>query len=207
MFKQHRFASHSPAEQRRLSDFGHIVEGTLLGAVALLALLDALGIAAWAWLVWSLVLLFSGVVLLFLIYARHPSSDWNAIWNDMQQRQHTQMAGVSVLTGAAELVRAGAPNVILALVFPTVLVFIGALFVIHKQHGMGKAVEQAVVKHRVLGATLVVAGLLRAAEIFLGQPILAFAWVIALLAAAAQLLLYREPEGAYEMHSGHNVQH
>lgn len=153
MFKQHRFASHSPAEQRRLSDLGHIVEGTLLGAVAVLALLDAVGIVAWAWLVWSLLLLFSGVVLLFLIYARHPSSDWNAIWNDRQQRQHTQIAGVSVLAGAAELVRAGAPNVILALVFPTVLVFIGALFVIHKQHGMGKAVEQAVVKHRVLGTT------------------------------------------------------
>lgn len=207
MLKQHHFASHSPEERRRLSDFGHVVEGALLGAVAILALLNALGIAMWAWLAVSLLLLLSGGVLLLLLYARHPVSDWSAIWNDMQQRQHTQMAAMSVLAGVAELVRAGAPNVILSSVFPGVLVFIGALFIIHEQHGMGRAVEQAVAKHRILGATLVGAGLLRAAEIFMGQPLLAFAWSIVLLVAAAQFLLYREPAGAYETHGAHSTQH
>lgn len=207
MLKQHRFASHSPEESRHLSDLGHIVEGALLGAVAVLALLDALGMTAWAALVWSLLLLFSGVVLLLLLYARHPLSDWSAIWNDMQQRQHTQMAAASVLAGAAEFVRAGTSSIILALVFPAVLVFIGISFIIHEQHGTGKAVEQAIVKHRVLGATLVLAGLLRVAAILLGQPSLAFAWSIVLVIAAAQLLLYREPPGAYEMHSEHPAQH
>ncbi|MBI5300633.1 MAG: hypothetical protein HY868_00735 [Chloroflexi bacterium] len=207
MLKQHRFASHSPDERRRLSDFGHIVEGALLGAVAMLALLNALGIAAWAWLAWSLLLLSSGVVLLFLLYARHPLPDWSAIWSDMQQHQHTQMAAASVLAGAAELVRAGTPNVILGIVFPAMLVFIGMSFVIHEQHGTGKAVAQAVVRHRILGATLAIAGLMRVTEIFLGQPSLAFAWSIVLLAAAVQLLLYREPAGAYEMHRGHRAQH
>lgn len=202
---QHSFASHSPEEMRRLSDLGHISEGVLLGSVAILALLNALGIAAWSSIAWPLLLLLSGVVLLFLIYLRHPFSDWLAIWRDRQQRQHTQMAVASALAGAAELLRGRAAIVLLALVWPAVLIFIGTLFITHTQHGTGEAVARAVTKHRVLGATIVLAGLLRAAEIFLGPSWFALAWPLALLAAAAQFVLYREPEGAFERVKEHGT--
>ena len=55
--KQHRFASHTPKEQRRLSNLGHIVEGLLLGVVGILALLNGLGVAPWAATVWPTLIL------------------------------------------------------------------------------------------------------------------------------------------------------
>jgi predicted tellurium resistance membrane protein TerC len=53
-------------------------------------------------------------------------------------------------------------------------------------------------QHRVLGITAIAAGVLRLAEIITGASIFGLLWPLALLAAAAQLLLYREPEGAFE---------
>ena len=99
--KLHRFASHTPEERRRLSNLGHIVEGLLLGTVGLLALLGSFGIAPWASTLWPILILVAGVLLLLLIYPRHPLVDWPAIWRDAQQRQHTLMAMAIAVAGAA----------------------------------------------------------------------------------------------------------
>lgn len=203
--RQHAFASHTPEEKRQLSDLGHIVEGILLAGVGMLALLGALGWASWAFAAWALLILLSGALLLLLLYPRHPVSDWQAIWNDPQQRQHTQIAVAVVLAGAVELARGASAAALLALIWPAALVFIGALFIIHTQHGTGEAVARAVTKHRFLGSTIVLAGLLRAAEIFTSQSVFAFAWPLVLLAAAAQFVLYREPQGAFEGDVGHGT--
>lgn len=61
-------------------------------------------------------------------------------------------------------------------------------------------------QHRALGITLIVAGLLNLVEIVNGARFAAILWPGVLLIAAVQLLLYREPEGAYEdgaKHGGH----
>ena len=202
--KIHRFTSHSPQEMRRLSDLGHRVEGVLLALVGLLAALGDAGIAGWAPTAWPILLLVAGVALLILIYPLHPPSDWPLIWRDPQQRQHTIMAAAVALAGTAELLRAGSTGSALwGYIWPGALLLIGALFLIHTQHGQGTTVARAVLLHRVLGGTIVPAGLLRLVEVITGAGIFALLWPLLLLAAAAQLLIYREPAGAFEAESGH----
>jgi len=199
--KQHRFASHTPEDRRRLSNLGHMLEGLLLGVVGLLALLPGFGIAPWAMTVWPILILVAGVLLLILIYPRHPFSDWPAIWADGQQRQHTLMAAAIAVAGAAELLRGSNP--VLGFVWPGAAILIGIMFLIHEQHGTSAAAAKAVQQHRILGLTIIAAGLLRAVELSTGTGLLAVLWPLALLVAAAQLILYREPEGAFEANKGH----
>ena len=202
--KQHSFLSHSPEEMRRLSNLGHIMEGVLFGIVGLLALLSNLNGFTWAASAWPILVTISGLLLLLLLYPRHPMSDWPLIWRDAQQRQHTIIAFAALLAGAAELLQSAMP--VLAYVWPAALMLIGGLFFFHAQHGTSEASVKALRQHRVLGITLIVAGLLRLIEISRGAELAGILWPLTLLIAAAQLLLYREPEGAYEgelTHMGH----
>lgn len=86
----------------------------------------------------------------------------------------------------------------LAYGWPVVAIIIGILFWLHEQHGTGDAVSKAVWQHRILGITIVIAGLLRLGEVITAASLLAILWPLALSTASAQWLLYREPEGAYE---------
>lgn len=201
--KVHRFASHAPDEKRRLSDLGHMVEGLVLGAVGLVALLAALGIGSAASIVWPSLMVFAGALLLLLIYPLHPVSDWPAIWHDSQQRQHTVMALALAAAGAGELIRS--TLAFLGYVWPAAAVIIGVLFLSHEQHGTSAAAAQAVRRHRLLGISVIIAGLLRAADVTTGARVLAILWPIALLLAALRLLVYREPPGAFETseHANH----
>jgi len=165
----------------------------MLAAVAVLAFLHNLSLGAWTAIAWPSLLLITGLLLLLLIYPRHPLSDWPAIWRDPQQRQHTIIAGAVAAAGAAELLQSRSSA--WAYVWPAALLIVGILFLTHAQHGTGAAVERAVWKHRWLGATLMGAGLLRFIEIIGGVVLW---WPLILLAAAVQLVLYREPAGAFE---------
>lgn len=205
--KRHSFASHSPEEMRRLSDLGHIVEGVLLAIVGGLALWSNVSGNAWASVIWPILILAAGILLLLLIYPRHPLSDWSAIWRDPQQRQHTLMATALAVAGAAELLWQRTNFVGWRYVWPGGMLFVGVLFLAHTQHGEGHAVSQAVQRHRILGITIVVVGLLRGAEVATGISILALLWPLALMLTAAQLLLYREPLGAFEAGDEHGNQH
>ena len=114
------------------------------------------------------------------------------------------MAAAIAVAGAAELLRGGLPA--LGYVFPAAILLVGGLFVIHEQHGTSEAAAKAVGQHRILGVTAISAGLLRVIEIVTGTGLLAILWPLALLTAAVQLILYCEPEGAYEAeaeHGGH----
>lgn len=198
--RTHRFASHSSEEMRRLSNLGHVVEGFVLGGVGVLAL--ASNLTDWATQAWPILILVAGLLLLTLIYPSHPLEDWLAIWRDRQQRQHTLMATALALAGAAEWLR-GIGSA-WAYVWPGALVFIGALFLIHPQHGTGAGMLRAVWQHRVLGLMAIAAGLLRTGEIVTRFGLFGFLWPLVLLAASVQLIMYREPEGAYETgHGGH----
>jgi len=194
--KTHRFASHSPEEQRRLSNLGHLLEGLLLAVVGCLALLNNVASISWAGMAWPIMLLVAGILLLILIYPRHPLVDWPSIWKDPQQRQHTLMALAITVGGAAELADWW-------FIWPLAILLIGVQFLAHTQHGQSEAVSRAVLKHRVLGSTLVLAGLLNLVENIIDADVLAILWPIVLLTAAAQLFLYREPEGAFEAYHGH----
>jgi hypothetical protein len=200
--RRHRFASHTAEEMRRLSNLGHLVEGLVLATVGVLALLSSFGIFAWASTVWPLLLFLAGVLLLVLIYSLHPLSDWPTIWRNMQQREHTLMAAALAVAGTSELLR-GSGGRSWGYVWPAALLFTGILFLTHAQHGQGRAVDRAVLLHRILGITVIGAGLFRAIEVATGVGAFAFLWPLALLIAAAQLIIYREPEGAFEKEGGH----
>ena len=201
--RTHRVGTHTPDELRRASDLAHRVEGILLLAVAILAMAgNVLGIA-WASIAWPILILIAGLLLLLAIYPRHPVGDWAVIWREPQQRQHTMIALGLVAAGAAELFQPRPAG--LGLVWPGALVLAGVLFLTHAQHGTGQAVRKAVRRHRILGATLILAGLIAAAAVWTSNAALAALWPAVLLVAALQLLLYREPEGAYETaHTGHD---
>jgi len=201
--KTHSFQSHTAEEMRRLSNLGHVVEGVLLAAVGVLALLSNTGVAAWGATVWRLLALLAGVALLLILYPPHPVSEWGLIWRDPQQRQHTLIAILVLIAGIAEIVGANAGVPILGYIWPIALMIIGTLFMIHTQHGHGEAVHQAVFRHRLLGMTMIVAGLLRLLEIILPSNVLAILWPVALLIAAFQLLIYREPAGAFDEAGSH----
>jgi hypothetical protein len=202
--KQHSFVSHTPEEMRRLSNLAHIIEGVLIAIVGLLALLGNVSTFQWASTAWPLLILIAGIVLLFLLYPLHPMSEWGLIWRDAQQRQHTIIAIAIAIAGGAELLSSTIP--ILSYVWPTAIILTGGLFFFHAQHGTSEAAARAVLQHRFLGSTLIVAGLLNLIEIISGSRFAAILWPIVLLLAAVQLLLYREPVGAYEVgaeHGGH----
>ena len=73
--QQHSFLSHTPEEMRWLSNLSHLIEGILFAIVSVLALLGNLSTFTWASLAWSILVLVSGVVLLFLLYPLHPVSE------------------------------------------------------------------------------------------------------------------------------------
>ena len=202
--KQHSFLSHTPEEMRRLSNLGHIVEGALFAIVGVLALLGNLGTFTWVSLTWPILVLFSGIVLLFLLYPLHPISEWGLIWRDAQQREHTIIAAAVAIAGVAELLSSAIRA--LSYVWPAAIILTGGVFLFHAQHGTSEAAARAARQHRNLGTTFILAGLLNFVEIISGTMFAAILWPIVLLIAAVQLLLYREPEGAYEggmKHGGH----
>ena len=201
--KTHSFQSHTPEEMRRLSNQGHILEGALLAAVGVLSILSNTGAADWAATVWRFLALLAGIALLIILYPPHPISEWRLIWRDPQQRQHTSIAVVVILAGIAELTQANTGISVLGYVWPMALLIIGTLFMTHTQHGHGDAVRQAVLRHRILGTTIIAAGLLRLLEIVVPSIVLGILWPIALLFAAIQLVLYREPAGAFDESGNH----
>ncbi|HIE21499.1 MAG TPA: hypothetical protein EYP73_02725 [Acidimicrobiia bacterium] len=81
---------------------------------------------------------------------------------------------------------------------------VGLLFMVHTQHGTSAAARQAILVHRVLGASIVLAGIARAVQLALGESRgpWAYLWVVILAVVALQLLIYREPAGAYESEHG-----
>ena len=142
--------------------------------------------------------------MLFLLYALHPKSNWAMTWRDMQLRKHTIIAIAIAIAGLAELLSSA--STVFDYVWPAAIILTGGLFPFHAQHGTSEAAVKAVLQHCLLAIILIVAGLLNLIEITSRARFAAILWPIGLLIAAVQLLLYREPEGAYEAnvtHKGH----
>lgn len=199
---------HSPQEMRFLSNLGHWIEGGILAGVALIALLRVSGFLGdtVSKYLWPGFVLLAGVTLAAFMLLHHGLArvgpSWEFVTSDPQQRQHFVMALLLFGAGAAELLREsrGATGSGWGFVWPAVLVVIGILFMVHKQHGNEAAVSWAATVHRYLGLLLVSAGLARAAEVMFNSTArwLAFSWAVLLLLSALLLLAYREPQGAYE---------
>ena len=191
---------------RRWSNWGHWAEGALLAVVGVLAWLEAAGSLTGGWAyAWPTVLVAAGVLLPVVIFghgheAYESFGGRQAVWSDPQQRQHLVMAIVLVVSGVAEIVSRSAGVQWLGFVWPTGLASVGVLFMVHAQHGTSSAARRAVLVHRVLGVSIVAAAAARAVQLALDESsgLWAYLWVIILLIVAIQLIVYREPTGAFE---------
>ena len=105
------------------------------------------------------------------------------------------------IAGLAELLSSSVPALLYA--WPIAVLLTGSPFLFHAQHGTSETAAKAMRQHRLLGSTLIAAGLLNLVEIINRARIAAILWPILLIIAAVQLLLYREPAGAYERESVH----
>lgn len=189
---------HSPEERRLLSNIGHRVEGGLLGVTSALALLDAARpdldwpgrwsprVAAGAGLV-----LGGGI----LAGTLHHGGPRRYLAHEHQDLEHLRMAAV-IATGG--LIESAGHERIVGLGGAGALGTIGAMFLRHEQHGTGEALAKSISVHRRLGRSLIAAGLAKAAHSLRARGPWQFAWPMAGLVVATQLIVYREPGGAYE---------
>lgn len=202
---------HTAEEMRGLSNLAHVIEGVVLAAAALLALAEAAGRRGddRERITWPATIVFAGIGLFaYLLFPHHGLSNartqWAFIFGVPQQRQHVILAALVVIGGGAELLsrRGRLRGRAWRLVWPIAAITAGTLFVAHPQHGTSEAVAGAVTLHRWIGTLLIVTGVVRAGEVLSATRAwwVRYSWPLALLAAALLLALYREPQGAYELH-------
>lgn len=208
---------HTPEEMQFLSNLGHWIEGGILGSVALIALLQAVGFlrSERAAYLWPSLIFAAGLFLPPYMLLHHGLDKLGLVWNitmeDPQQRQHFVMAVLLLIAGLSEvLVTRGIFQFKgWKLIWPSVLITIGILFLIHTQHGTEQAVTWAVTVHQYLGVLLIASGAFRAAEVLWAEKLrwLRFPWGILLLICAILLLSYHEPEGVFETMPPQHHQH
>lgn len=172
----------------------HQIFGVLIAAFAVVMLLreiDVLG-GRWADYFPGSALLFAGGLLFVDPWLFH-GGDFGA-----EGHQHTWQGLLAVAAGAIETyrVRRKSEHALLELVIPVVLAGLGLGFLWHQQHQTGDMLLQTV-QHRIMGATLLLAALIKLAANFRwrdGQWARA-GWALILLVFAFQLLLYTEVNG------------
>ncbi len=197
---------HTLEELIYLSNLAHWIEGGLFSAVVIIAFVQATGIyrASWLKYVWPSLILAAGLFLPIFSFSHH----WNemelafkATIYDAQQRQHLYIAIIVTVAAALEFYSIKTDKLWAKVAFPAGLLIIGLLFLAHQQHGTSEAVMNAVIIHRYLGASLILAGIFRMVEV-LGKSkmkLAAYLWMIFLAVASGLLISYREPEGAYQI--------
>lgn len=195
--------AHTPQDRRLLSNVGHWVEGGVLAGSSALALADAVRpTLGWPGRWSPRFSLAAGVVLGGGILAGtlHHGGPRAYLRAELQDREHLKMAGVIAAGG---LVESRDPLGLARLGGAASLATVGAMFLGHEQHGTGEALAQSVATHRRLGMSLVAAGAAKAAHALRAPGPWHVAWPILALGVAAQLVAYREPEGAYEDEDEH----
>lgn len=196
---------HSPEEWRAILNWVHWIEGVVFVVAAFIILAQATGRLRTprALYLWPGLVLVAGIGLLGVLLLPHHRDvpariQWAFVFGDPQQRQHVVLGILIAVAGTVELLlRAGRLRAALWLVvWPAAVMLIGALFLIHVQHGVHEAIARALLFHRLLGVLLIATGLLRLAELASVSPPrwLSFSWGLTLLAAGTVLIAYREPE-------------
>lgn len=194
---------HTPEELVFYSNVAHWIEGAIFLIVAMVALLQIFGYLKNKLYLWPSLILIAGLFLPLFAFSHHLGElelAWQATIYDPQQRQHMFMALLMSIAGFSELMRLKYRESLWKFVLPVVLSIIGVLFLTHPQHGTSDAVLQAALIHKYLGSVLVLSGVFRALEMLWqnkNKKWLAYPWLIFLTFAAALLISYREPQGAY----------
>ena len=197
----------TPEQLQWASNLAHWIEGAMFAIVALIALLQVLGYlkSNGAQYLWPGLVLIAGVFLpAYILLQRGPGGigvTWNLVIRDPQQREHFLMALLLLAAGLAEVLDRTKllQTKLRKFVAPAAFIAIGFLLFIHTEYGTPEAVAESVVNHRYQGAVIVLAGLLKVAEVLWQRRFkwLAYPWIALLFVAALLLITYREPDGAY----------
>jgi hypothetical protein len=169
----------------------HQIFGGIVAVFALVMLLREIDVLRGAWTNYlpAAALLFGGVLLLLDPWLFH-GGDFGA-----EGHQHTAQGLFAAIAGLIETyrVRRKPEHAGLLLLVPIVLVALGIGFLWHTQHDSGDMLLQSV-QHRLMGATLLLAALLKIAANFdrrHGQWARS-GWILMLIVFALELLLYME---------------
>lgn len=178
----------------------HQIAGAGLVAFALLLLAKALGRVSGDWP--SYVLPVSLLVLgLFLVL--DPIVFHGGAFG-AEGTQHQIQGGLMLAVAAIELARTRKRLTHRAwgALLPIAIIAVGVMFALHSQHGGGDMLLQ-VTQHRILGATLILTGLVQAIDnLALARgDWAAVGWLLLVLAVSLQLFLYVEG-GAPAAHEG-----
>jgi hypothetical protein len=199
--------AHSAEDLARLSTLVHNLLGIVLLALAAVLVAELLrgvpeGRARFAWPAIGAVL---GFGLATWVFFHQIFSHGLGPFDDPAQNQHQAIGLLAGLGSAGEIARrAGGPDA-LKVGFPLGLVGVGVAFVAHEQHAL-----EALIVHWALAATLITSGLATLSAVISGEEARAMRLfgAFALIAAAAQLVVYEEEPGAHgstgsDAHAGH----
>ena len=83
---------HTPKEMRKMSNFAHIAEGTILAIVAIIVLVQAIGYLNFVQQLWQVIIFIAGLFLIGYILLHHGINKIEIVWKniiqDPQQKQH-----------------------------------------------------------------------------------------------------------------------
>lgn len=112
-------------------------------------------------------------------------------------RESAQHMMIAVLAFAIAMIEMGRTfgrlqEKVWAMALPLVLVVIGLLFFFHAQHQADVPMLLLMTQHRIMGVTLIVAGIAKAAGEFTLKSELRIGWLLLILLFGLELLLYTE---------------
>lgn len=178
----------------------HQIAGAGLVAFALLLLAKALGRVSGNWPSYVLPV---SLALLGLFLVLDPIVFHGGTFG-AEGTQHQIQGGLMIAVAAVELARARKRLTHRAwgALLPVAIIIVGVMFMLHSQHGGGDMLLQ-ITQHRILGATLILTGLVQAMDnLALARGNWAAAgWPVLVLAVSLQLFLYVEG-GAPVVHEG-----
>ena len=203
------FQLHTPEEFRYLSSLGHWIAGYIFLGVAIVALVQALGFLKSQKYLWPLLVTIAGLIFIPFNMLHHGLNELPLVWKvielDPQQRQHFIIFNLLFVAGIIELLLSigKIKSKLWRFVWPGVMLIIGLLFLTHPQHGSAQAIAYSKPFHTILGTTLLLTGVLKAAEVlwFVKYKLITYGWIIFLFIASIMLIIYNEPEGAYKIDS------
>jgi len=209
------FQLHTPEEFRYLSSLGHWIAGYIFLGVVIIALLQAFGFFKKQPYLWPALVAIAGIIFIPYNMMHHGLNELPLVWKvielDPQQRQHFIMFNLLFIAGVIELLLSlkKIKGKFWYFVWPAVMFIIGYLFLTHPQHGTAEARAYAVPFHTTLGTVLVITGVLKAADVMWSAKykLLTYGWIFFLFTASIMLIIYNEPEGAYQIDSSQPTQH
>lgn len=209
------FQLHTPEEFRFLSSLGHWMVGYVFLGVVITVLLQSFGFLKTKPYLWPLLVCIAGIINIPYNLLHHGLNElplvWKVIQLDPQQQQHFIMFNLLFVAGIIELLISlkKVQGKFWRFIWPGTLAVIGYMFITHPQHGTEAARAYSLMFHTILGTMLLITGALKAIEVIWAKKHkwVTYGWILFLFITSIMLIIYNEPEGAYNTDSSQHTTH